>query len=89
MSKIKHLHDIYKFTNFRPEHSVKGIFGDPMALVICLRRRQKKHFVESVDKVVPRHTTKRAVMFEIWDPVIGVFIYGLKFVASIVASVSE
>ena len=86
MSKIKHLHDIYKFTNFLPESSVKGIFGDPMALVICLRRRQKKHFVESVDKVVPRHTTKRAVMFEIWGQLIDVFIFGLKFVASIVAS---
>lgn len=86
MSKIKYLRDIYKFTNFIPEHSVKGIFGDPMALVIHLRRRQKKHFVESVDKVVPLHMTKKAVTFEIWDLVNDVFICGLKFVASIAAS---
>ena len=87
MSKIKHLRDIYRFTNFAPEHSVKGVFGDPMALVIRLQRRQKKHFVESAGKVVVPLTIKRFATFEIWDPVIGVFIYGLKFVAWTVTSV--
>lgn len=88
MSKIKHLRDIYKFTNFRPEFSVKGVFGDPMALVIRLRRRQKKHFVESAEKVVPLHTTKRVATFETLDLGIDVFIYDLKFVAWTAASAS-
>lgn len=86
MSKIKHLRDIYRFTNFRPEHSVKGIFGDPMALVIRLRRRQKKHFVEYANKVGPLHTTKRLVTFATWDRGIDVFIYGLKLAAWTVKS---
>lgn len=86
MNKIKHLRDIYRFTNFRPESSVKGVFGDPMALVIHLRRRQKKHFVVSANKVGPLHTTKRFVTFVTWDRVIDVFFFGLKLAASTVAS---
>lgn len=86
MYKIKHLRDIYRFTNFRPEFSVKGVFGDPMALVIPLRRRQKKHFAESVDKVGLLHTTKRFVTFGTWGRVIDVFICGLKFAAWTVTS---
>lgn len=86
MSKIKHLRDIYSFTNFLPEFSVKGVFGDPMALVIRLRRRQKKRSVGSADKVDLLHTTKRSVTFGIWDRGIDVFFYGLKFAALIVRS---
>lgn len=88
MSKIKHLRDIYKFTNFRPEFSVKGVFGDPMALVIRLHRRQKKHFVASADKVAPHHTTERFATLGTLDLAIDVFIYDLKFVARTAASVS-
>ena len=81
MSKIKHLRDIYRFTNFLPEYSVKGIFGDPMALVIRPRRRQKKHFAESATKLVGFLTTKRAVTFGALGPAIGVSIFELKLVA--------
>ena len=86
MNKIKHLRDIYRFTNFRPEFSVKGVFGDPMALVIRLRRRQKKRFAESANRVDPRHTTERFVTFGTWDREIDVFIYGLKLAAWTVTS---
>lgn len=86
MKKIKHLHDIYRFTNFLPEYSVKGIFGDPMALVIRLRRRQKKHFAESAAKLVTFLTIKGAVTFGILGPVIDVSTYELKFVAWTVSS---
>lgn len=36
--------DEYQFPGFRPKATVKGIFGDPMARVIQLNRRQKKLF---------------------------------------------
>ena len=42
MSKLKRLQDIYGFPGFVPMAQVRGIFGDPYAVVITLRRRRKK-----------------------------------------------
>lgn len=64
MGKIKHLRDVYKFTNFRPEFSVSGRFGDPIALVIRLHRRSKKLFAECVGLVTVLFTTKSNVRSE-------------------------
>ena len=84
MKKIKHLHDIYKFTNFVSEASVSGIFGDPLALLIRLRRRQKKLFVASVVSAVANPMIRKAETFGTLGLVIGVFIYGSTFVVCIV-----
>ena len=43
MGKIKRLQDVYRFRGFVPLAQVPGIFGDPYAVVITLRRRRKKH----------------------------------------------
>ena len=50
MSKYKRLSDSYRFHGFTPFQSVKGIFGDPKARVIILKRSPKKQFVQSVEK---------------------------------------
>lgn len=42
MIKIKRLSDSYVFPGFRPEERIQGVFGDPRAVVIPLRRRRKK-----------------------------------------------
>ena len=36
------LPDTYRFPGFRPEAIVRGIFGDPKARIVLLRRRRKK-----------------------------------------------
>ena len=41
MGKIKRLHDLYRFPGFVPQAHVRGVFGDPVAVVITLRRREK------------------------------------------------
>src|SRR4030042_4098422 len=41
MRKIKQLYDTYNFPGFRAEHKIAGIFGDPYAVVLRLRRRGK------------------------------------------------
>ena len=46
MGKLKRLQDIYRFPGFVPLAEVRGIFGDPYAVVITLRRRRKKRAVE-------------------------------------------
>src|SRR5271156_720042 len=40
--RIRRLWDTYWFPGFRPEPTVRGIFGDPKAVVIGLKRRSKK-----------------------------------------------
>jgi hypothetical protein len=42
MTKFKTLRDLYRFPGFTPRASVRGLFGDPMAVVISLHRRGKK-----------------------------------------------
>ena len=42
MAKIKRLLDIYRFPGFVPFSSLRGVFGDHRAVVMRLRRRQKK-----------------------------------------------
>ena len=50
MANFKRLHDLYRFPGFVPLPKVRGVFGDSRAVVITLRRRQKKRAVVSVAK---------------------------------------
>jgi hypothetical protein len=47
MAKIKRLLDTYRFPGFVPFPSLRGVFGDHRAIVIRLRRRQKKQCAAS------------------------------------------
>ena len=38
----RRLRDAYQFPGFRPQATVKGVFGDPKARVVTLVRREKK-----------------------------------------------
>ena len=42
MRKPRRLDDAYRFPGFRPEATVRGIFGDPKARILRLLRRGKK-----------------------------------------------
>lgn len=57
MARFKHLADVYRFPGFIPFATVKGVFGDPQAVVVTLRRRQKKRFVASVGRRTSATTT--------------------------------
>ena len=46
MAIFARLHDLYSFPGFVPAASVRGLFGDPYAVVISLRRHRKKHPAE-------------------------------------------
>ena len=52
MSKIRRLLDVYRFPGFDPYARVHGIFGDPYAVVIPLRRRRKKRAVACAGKYI-------------------------------------
>src|SRR6476646_2599928 len=49
MAKLKRLSDIYRFPGFVPRPKLRGIFGDPLAVVITLQRRRKKRAAGPAD----------------------------------------
>jgi hypothetical protein len=61
MAKLKRLLDIFRFPGFVPRPKVRGVFGDPRAVVITLQRRRKKRSAGSVDRsFVPTTTSDHA-----------------------------
>jgi hypothetical protein len=56
MGKLKRLQDVYRFPGFLPMAEVRGLFGDPLAVVITLRRRRKKLAAVCVDEGVAPST---------------------------------
>ena len=48
MAIFSRLLDLYSFPGLSPVATVRGVFGDPYAIVIALRRRRKKHLAASV-----------------------------------------
>jgi hypothetical protein len=50
MANYKRLPDLYRFPGFLPQARLRGIFGDPRAVVITLRRRRKKRFAAPAAK---------------------------------------
>src|SRR4051812_34888068 len=61
MRKPRRLDDAFRFPGFRPEATVRGIFGDPKARILRLRRRGKKRPAGRVDGGIGPSTTARPV----------------------------
>ncbi len=59
MAIFKLLHDLYRFPGFVPLAQVRGLFGDPHAVVITLRRRRKKTRCGVCDQEYYSHYDKR------------------------------
>jgi len=57
MAKFKQLRDVYRFPGFDPQAKVRGLFGDPLAVVVTLRRRRKKRCAAPVLNRIERITT--------------------------------
>ena len=57
MENPRHLRDTYRFPGAIPTASVQGYPGDPQAIILPLRRRQKKRCAATVGKRIPPSTT--------------------------------
>ena len=54
MAQFTSLRDFYAFPGFTPAATVHGVFGDPYATVLTLRRRpQKRSAVNAVSLTAP------------------------------------
>lgn len=58
MPRTRQLRDLYRFPGFEPSSQVHGIFGDPLAVVVSLKRRRKKRRAAYVGKCLRRSTIK-------------------------------
>jgi hypothetical protein len=47
MAQFTRLRDFYSFPGFTPNATVRGVFGDPYAAVVTLRRRPKKRSADN------------------------------------------
>jgi hypothetical protein len=66
MGKNRKLLDEYRFPGFRPMAKIKGVFGDPKARVITLRRTQKKRYAAVAERHIEAITTRRPDVYEIY-----------------------
>src|ERR1019366_7493242 len=60
LKRRRRLWDTYSFPGFRAEPTVRGIFGDPKARVITLKRRSKKQHPDAAVATRRAGTTARA-----------------------------
>jgi len=59
MHKEKRLSDSYRFKGYEPGENLTGIFGDPKARIIHLRRREKKQYAHYATLRIPIIMTAR------------------------------
>jgi hypothetical protein len=86
MGKIKRLQDVYRFPGFVPLAQVRGVFGDPYAVVITLRRRRKKRAVVFADVPIAPSTISVPGGCAICPVATSGFTWSSRFAGSGVAS---
>jgi len=65
MGKQRRLLDEYRFPGYRPKAGIRGVFGDPRARVIQLKRTGKKRYVDVAVRFTDAITTRRYVGYGI------------------------
>ena len=75
MHEQKRLTDVYRFPGFSPQPHVVGIFGDPKARVLQLKRLEKKLDARNAVKTIAVFTTAKNVGFEIFHAATPGFIW--------------
>jgi hypothetical protein len=81
----RRLVDAYRFPGFRPDSTVRGVFGDPKACIVTLVRRSKKVRAASAATFSALGTTGRSVESAIFPLAIGASTSSWRFVGSPVA----
>ena len=86
MGIIKRLQDVYRFPGFVPLAQVRGVFGDPYAVVITLRRRRKKRAAVFVDAPIALSTISVPAVCAICPVATSGLTWSCRFAGSGVAS---
>lgn len=81
MTEQRRLTDAYRFRGFKPQQKVVGVFGDPKARVIRLKRTQKKLHARRAVNLHQVIMTKRTIGYAIFHAAITEFILNWKYAA--------
>jgi hypothetical protein len=79
MGKKRKLLDEYRFPGFRPRAEIQGVFGDPKARVIKLKRTQKKQYAGVVARFIGVITTGRCDGYGIYHVEMHGYIWKWRF----------
>jgi len=71
--------DEYQFPGFRPDTTIKGVFGDPKARVIHLKRMQKKRYAGAAALCIRVITIRRYDGYGTYPAGIHGFIWKWRF----------
>src|SRR5262249_30869266 len=85
----RRLWDAYWFPGFRPQPTVRGIFGDPKARVITLNRRSKKRLVAVAVTSRWAGTTERSAVCAIFPAATLGYFWNWKYGGSTAAAVAR
>jgi hypothetical protein len=86
MANFSRLHDLYSFPGFTPAATVRGVAGDPYAVVISLRRRRKKLTVACAGSAINPSTISHGERHATSIVVAAASTWSFPFAASSVAS---
>jgi hypothetical protein len=89
MFKHKRLTDAYRFPGFTPKQEVVGIFGDPQARVIRLKRLEKKLGVRNVVVPMAVSTTAKHAGCEIFHAATPESIWNWKYAVWLVGDAGK
>jgi hypothetical protein len=79
MKKTRRLVDEYQYPGFRPLSKINGVYGDPNAVMIRLMRRQKKRYVDVVERAIEAFMIIRSRRLETYPVGISGFIWQWRF----------
>jgi hypothetical protein len=88
MPKLRRLVDVYRFPGFRPAAEIRGIYGDPKACVVTLKRRSKKRRVARAVVFIAAGTTGRFGAFAIFPAAIEESTWSWRSAASTAGAVA-
>jgi hypothetical protein len=75
----RRLTDAYAFPGFRPQQTIRGIFGDPKACIVDLVRRSKKQPAAAAGAFIPAGTTGAYEGFATCRAATGVSTWNSRF----------
>lgn len=78
MKKAKTLRELFSFPGFYAQRQLQGVFGDPKARIVEIRRQKKELSVQGVEKVITAITIPRSGEYEISMRWGGAFIFALN-----------
>ena len=70
MKETRTVRELFSFPGFYAQRKLQGVFGEPKARIVELKRRKKELSVQDVEKVIAVITIPRSDKYEIsmrWD----------------------